>query len=149
MEKQKNIIYSMILVLIMTLIFSGSIFAHDTHDEELVLIEDRPIISPDGKYKAIPVDLSEKDRHYEIINIRTGKKMFMTSAQYETANDVKGGKFSPDSKKFAATYHYGHEREYTWVGVWSIKTGELAKKPIKYKGHIHDINKIPDSIFQK
>jgi hypothetical protein len=32
---------------------------------------------------------------------------------------------SPDSKKIAAAYHYSHEGQYTWVGIWDIESGNL------------------------
>ncbi len=82
--------------------------------------------SPDGKYKAISIALGESGEHYQIKEIGTERIVMTTHAQYETKNDVKAGLFSPDSKKIAAAYHYGHEGEYTWVGIWDIETGNLV-----------------------
>ncbi len=81
--------------------------------------------SPDGKYQADQVAL-ENGEHYQVKEIGTGRIVMTTHAQYETLNDVKAGLFSPDSKKIAAAYHYGHEGGYTWVGIWDIETGSLV-----------------------
>ena len=54
-------------------------------------------------------------------------------------------KFSPDSKKFAAAYHYGHAGNYTWIGIWDITNGKLINTT-KKEGFI---TIIPDDIFQK
>ena len=81
--------------------------------------------SPDGKYKAVR-DASGTGVHYQVKEIKTGLIALTTHAQYETANDVKAGLFSPDSKEIAAAYHYGHEGRYTWVGIWDIEAGNLV-----------------------
>ena len=82
--------------------------------------------SPDDKYQAVRVALGNGDEHYQVKEIGTGRIVMTTHAQYETPNVVKAGLFSPDSKKFAAAYHYGHEGNYTWVGIWDIETGNLV-----------------------
>lgn len=78
--------------------------------------------SPDGRYKAIMLD---DGSGYQVVETKTDSVVLTTTAQYSTYNDVKTGGFSPDSKKFAAVYHYGHEGSYSWIGVWSTETGEL------------------------
>ena len=45
---------------------------------------------------------------------------------------------SSDSKKIAAAYHYGHEGNYTWVGIWDIETGNRVDTKRK-SGWTHDI----------
>ncbi len=80
--------------------------------------------SPDGRYKAKKVGAGA-DIHYQVVEIKTGRIVLTTRAEYDTPNDVKAGGFSSDSKKFAAVYHYGHEGGYTWIGVWNTETGEF------------------------
>src|SRR5690349_15681352 len=80
------------------------------------------LVSPDGRYKAVQVR-GDAGVHYQVTDTKSGQLIFTTKAQYDTPNDVKGGVFSPDSKEFAAIYHYGHEGTYTWIGVWSTQTG--------------------------
>jgi hypothetical protein len=80
--------------------------------------------SPDGRFSATLVR-DGANAHYEVREIETGRLILTTHAQYWTPNDVKAGGFSSDSKKFAAVYHYGHEGEYTWIGVWDTETGEF------------------------
>ena len=82
------------------------------------------IQSPDGRYKAIKVG-GGADVHYRIVELKKGRTILTTTAQYATPNDVKAGGFSPDSKRFAAIYHYEPEGTYTWVGVWSTETGQF------------------------
>ncbi len=101
-------------------------------------------ISPDNKYKAIKIGTA-KNSHYQVIQIITNKVVFTTYAQYTSTNDVKAMKFSPDSKKFAAAYHYGHAGNYTWIGIWDITNGKLINTT-KKEGFI---TIIPDDIFQK
>jgi serine/threonine protein kinase len=79
----------------------------------------RTLLSPDGKYKAATVGYGA-DVHYQMTDISSGKVAFSTYGRYSSANDVKGGAFSPDSKKFAAVYHYD---SYTWIGVWDLSSG--------------------------
>lgn len=81
--------------------------------------------SPDRRYEAMRV-VSGNDAHYQVREIGTGHIAMTTHAQYETPNDVKAGLFSPDSRKIAAAYHYGHEGNYTWIGIWDIETGNLV-----------------------
>lgn len=78
--------------------------------------------SADGNYEAKRVG-SGSNVHYQIRETRTGRVALTTTAEFSTPNDVKAGMFSPDSKLFAAVYHYGHAGGYTWVGVWSLDTG--------------------------
>lgn len=99
----------------------------------------QPIRSPDGKTEAKLVqEPTPKDSHYQVREIATNKIIFTTFAQYSTPNDVKAGLFSPDSKQFAAAYHYGHAGKYTWIGVWSVDTGKLVHLDQK-PGWIYDI----------
>lgn len=54
-------------------------------------------------------------------------------------------KFSPDSKKFVAAYHYSHKGDCTWMVVWEIGTeGFLSsmKKQVFF-------TIIPDDIFKE
>jgi len=83
-------------------------------------------VTPDGKYKAIKV-ANGKDVHYQIIRNQDNSIVFKTNAQYDTPNDVKAATFSSDSKKFAAAYHYSHDGNYTWIGVWDVLSGKLIK----------------------
>lgn len=80
--------------------------------------------TPNGKYEAVQVQ--KNGTHYQVKEVGTGKLGLITSGQFVTANDVKAGLFSPDSKKIAAAYHYGHEGNYTWVGIWDIETHNLV-----------------------
>lgn len=80
--------------------------------------------SANGRYEARATEAGG-DVHYQVIEVKTGRVVLTTHAEYDTPNDVKAGGFSTDSKKFAAAYHYGHEGSYTWIGVWSTETGEL------------------------
>ncbi len=99
--------------------------------------------SKDGKYeaKAIPSVKDAKDVHYEVREIPSGRLVLRTFAQYPTANDVKGGGFSTDSKKFAAAYHYGHDGGYTWIGIWSVETGKLEGPPVRVEGWSSDVTR--------
>lgn len=81
--------------------------------------------SPDGKYEAVRVEL-ENGTHYQVIEIETRRIVLITHAEYETPNNVKAGLFSSDSKRIAAAYHYAHEGNYTWIGIWNIETGNLV-----------------------
>lgn len=76
--------------------------------------------SPDERYEATLVG----DLHYRVKDVQSGKVLLTTHAQYPTANDVKTGAFSADSKRFCATYHYGHRGGYSWIGSWEIETGK-------------------------
>lgn len=79
--------------------------------------------SPDGKYQGVLASLGSSGKHYQIKEVGTGRIVMTTNAQYETENDVKAGLFYSDSRKIAAAYHYSHEGQYTWVGIWDIETG--------------------------
>lgn len=94
------------------------------------LVHAQAVRSPDGKYEA-SIEASESGLHYVVKDISTGRVALTTYAQYPTANDVKVGLFSPDSKQFAAAYHYGHAGNYTWIGIWSVETGKLLRKEQK------------------
>ena len=80
------------------------------------------IFSPDFYYVAVKYG-QMPGVHYLVVDLQESKTLFITSAEYDTPNDVKAGSFSPDSAKFAAVYHYSGPR--TWIGVWDIKTGKL------------------------
>lgn len=99
--------------------------------------------SPDGKYQAIEVR-SGNDVHYQVKEVNTDRVVLTTTAQYRTPNDVKAGMFSPDSKEFAAAYHYSHAGNYTWIGVWSLETGNVVRTERK-NGWTTDIA----SVFKK
>lgn len=94
--------------------------------------------SSDGRYEAgkeevtsypkSPMDRPPmKETSFVVREIGTKRIILCTRPKYETPNDVKYGKFSPDSKKFAGYYHYGSDTKhgYTWIGVWSLETKEL------------------------
>ena len=82
--------------------------------------------SPDGKYQAMQVGAGS-DRHYQVKEVGTDRVVLTTQAQYRTPNDVKAGLFGAEGKEFAAAYHYGHEGSYTWIGIWSLETGQLVR----------------------
>ena len=81
--------------------------------------------SSDGKYEAVRVG-SGDDVHFQVKEVKTGRVVLTTYAQYP-GNKVKAGVFSPDAKEFAAAYHYGHDGNYTWIGIWSLETGKLLR----------------------
>ena len=85
-----------------------------------------PFRSADGKYEASRVGPKD-DLHYEIKDVKSGDVIMKTRAEYPTPNVVKAGAFSPDSKSFAAAYHYSHEGGYTWIGVWKLETRALER----------------------
>lgn len=93
--------------------------------------------SPDGRYQAISLG-DGADIHYQVIEISTRRVLLTTRAQYKTPNDVKTGTFSADSQEFAAAYHYGHEGRYTWIGVWSVSSGQMIREE-KWSGWRTDI----------
>ena len=105
--------------------------------------ESLPILfSPDGRYKAEPVSQND-GLHYQVMENETGRVIFTTKAEF-TGNDVKSAKFSPDSKQFAAAYHYGHPSSYTWTGLWSTESGRFIG-PQKVEGH----TAVSDTAFGK
>jgi hypothetical protein len=78
-------------------------------------------LSPDKKHETVRSGTGN-DVHCEVKEVATGRVVLVTQAEFDTPNDVKAGLFSPDSRQFAAAYHYGHAGGYTWVGVWDIET---------------------------
>jgi hypothetical protein len=82
--------------------------------------------------------------HYQVMDIATGNIVLTTWAQYTSRNNVKAGGFSPDSGKFAAAYHYGHQGSYTWIGVWSTQTGQFLY-PVSKPGYTRSF----DGVFDK
>lgn len=86
--------------------------------------------SQDGKYEATKVRMG-RSVHYQVREIAPNRIVFTTHAQFtDSANDVKAGTFSPDSRKIAAAYHYSHKYVekggYTWLAIWDIQTGALV-----------------------
>jgi hypothetical protein len=67
------------------------------------------------------------DVHYQVKEVATDRIILTTTAQYPTPNDVKTGQFSPDSKEFAAAYHYSHTGKHTWIGIYSLETGQHVR----------------------
>jgi len=102
--------------------------------------------SPDKKYEAKTVR-AKSELHYQVTNLKNEKVVLVTNAKYRSPNDVKAGRFSPDSTQFAAAYHYGHgdKGEHTWVGVWNLKDGEFVQG-VEMDGYLLDI---PASVFRK
>lgn len=100
--------------------------------------------SPDGKYAAT-LTRSDSGTHFQVKEVKGGRVVLTTRAQYPSPNDVKAGKFSADSTKFAAAYHYGHEGQYTWIGVWNLKDGEFIRSA-REEGWT---SQIPSSVFNK
>jgi hypothetical protein len=97
--------------------------------------------SPNGKYEAVRISDERSGVHFQVKEVDGGRVILTTTAQYVTPNDVKAGKFSADSTKIAAAYHYGGP--YTWIGVWSLKTGDLIGAVI-----VKDwVATIPDTAF--
>ncbi|MCI0556982.1 MAG: hypothetical protein MN733_00685 [Nitrososphaera sp.] len=99
--------------------------------------------SPDGRYEARKVG-SGKDAHYQIREVETKRLVLTTHAEFTTPNNVKAASFSPDSKMFAAAYHYGHTGGYTWIGIWDLGSGSLLRAETP-SGWITDIS----SVFKK
>lgn len=100
--------------------------------------------SRDGRYRAQATG-GGPDVHYQVTEITTGRVILTTHAQYSTPNDVKAGCFGPDSKRFAAAYHYSHDGNYTWIGVWSTDTGAFLYSE-RESGWIQTI---PPRVFDK
>ena len=100
--------------------------------------------SPDGKYGATKIS-HKGGIHWKVGETESGRVVFITHGQYPTPNDVKAGRFSSDSTKFAASYHYGHAGNYTWVGIWSLKTEKLirSKRLSGWK------TAVPNSVFEE
>jgi hypothetical protein len=94
--------------------------------------------SPNGQYRVAQVG-GGKNIHYQIKEVKTGRILLTTHAQYNTPNDVKVGVFSPDLQEFAAAYHYGHDKRYTWIGIWDIQTGNFLREE-RQKGWSRNIS---------
>ncbi len=96
--------------------------------------------SSNGKYEATLKVRTHDDVHYQVKERSTGRKILTTRPQYRgTPNDVKAGMFSPDSQFFAAAYHYSHDGDYTWIGIWNVRTRSLIKSK-KRSGWTKDIS---------
>lgn len=96
--------------------------------------------SSDGRYDAVVVQgRSPRDLHYQVREVKTGRVLLTTRAQYESENDVKAGAFSADSKMFCAAYHYGHRGKYTWIGTWEIERG---REPVRDREESEWLRKI-------
>ena len=74
-------------------------------------------------------------------DVSANRTVVRTFAEFPTPNDVKAGLFSPDSKEFAAAYHYSHDGNYTWVGIWDLETGKLSRK-VRLEGWIRDLSPV-------
>jgi len=82
--------------------------------------------SPNKKYEAVYIS-TETGKHYKVIDSISKQVYFITYAEFSTSNDAKAGYFSDDSTQFATAYHYGHKGNYTWIGIWDIKTGKFLR----------------------
>ena len=82
--------------------------------------------------------------HYQVIDTTNGRVVLTTKAQFPTRNDVKSGQFNSDFTQFAALYHYGHDGNYSWIGVWSTATGEHLHH-VKRQGHTTSL----ETVFNK
>ncbi len=101
--------------------------------------------SSDGKYVAEKTR-GESGIHFRIKEVKGSRVVLTTHAQFPSPNDVKVGRFSPDSPTlFAAAYHYGHEGKYTWIGVWNLKDGDLVWA-VEVKEWV---SRIPNSVFDE
>lgn len=96
------------------------------------------IVSPDGKYEAIPVG-DYPDVHYQVREKSSGARLFTTRARYRTPNDVKAGIFLFDSRLFAAAYHYGHDGGFTWIGIWDMEKKYRIQSRRK-SGYVRDLS---------
>jgi hypothetical protein len=84
-------------------------------------VEGQTITSPDKRYRAEEVRTNGK--HYQIVEVASGRVVLTTAAQFASPNDVKHGEFgkSPGGEiRFAACYHYDHAGRYTWIGIWAL-----------------------------
>lgn len=96
--------------------------------------------SPDLRYEAMRVG-SGKDLHYVVRDVSTNRTVVRTFAEFPTANDVKAGFFSSDSKEFAAAYHYSHDGNYTWVGIWDLQSGKLSRT-VRIESFVRDLSSV-------
>jgi hypothetical protein len=100
--------------------------------------------SPDGRYELVEVRGEAGGIHYQAKTVQDGKVILTTHGEYSTPNDVKAGTFSADSTKVAAAYHYGHAGNYTWIGVWDLRTRKFVRS-VRLEGWT---TSIPDSVFE-
>lgn len=101
--------------------------------------------SPDGRFQAQYTSTDNKSTVYEVTEIETGKLILTTYSEYpDTSNDVKAAIFSTDSKKFAVAYHYSHQGNYTWVGIWSTETGEFLYSK-QLEGFVTNLDNVFDN----
>lgn len=93
---------------------------------------------PNNIYGAVRVqDFGE---HYQVRDKASNAVIFTTEAQFQDNNDVKTCVFSGDGGRFAAAYHYASDTGgYTWVGVWSIASGNKVDETI-IEGWQYDIS---------
>lgn len=97
------------------------------------------VSSADGNYRASAIFVGGRGDNMHFRVCSRSNICFTTMAQYDTPNDVKAGLFSPDSKYFAAAYHYGHKGSYTWIGIWSLPDGRLTNS-VQQSGWIRDLS---------
>ena len=121
-------ILSMLAMISIVLFSTQSILAQPT------------VESPDRKYEATRVG-SDRELRYVVRDVSANRTVVRTFAEFPTPNDVKAGLFSPDSKEFAAAYHYSHDGNYTWVGIWDLETGKLSRK-VRLEGWIRDLSPV-------
>lgn len=132
-KRLADISYAMAFFIVLSLISISSVSA-----------QPESISSADGRYEARIVIKGPRDIHYKVVEIETNREVLTTFAKFSTPNDVKAGLFSPDLRKFAAAYHYGHEGPQTWIGVWNLETGRLERKEMM-EGWVRDISSIFDN----
>jgi hypothetical protein len=137
MEKNRKLEVKVIISFLMTTCLAGTIVGCRSLSAE-------EIHSKDGKYSAQKVKDEKGGIHFQVIEVDGGRVVITTHAEYTSPNDVKAGKFSTDSTKFAAAYHYGHAGNYTWVGVWDLNTGKFVRS-VRLSGWV---NIIPNSVFE-
>lgn len=85
------------------------------------------ILSPDGRFVA-QVKATSTGSHYVISDVASGRELFTTRAQFDTANSVEGGEFSGDSRNFGAFYPYSHADYAMWAGIWDVQRGERTEE---------------------
>lgn len=126
-------------VLVMVFLASTSLAREYGPSPEL-----RFLTSPNGQYNAsaAPYTGQPTNVHYRIASSDGSNRVYFdTHAQYKTPNDVKAGIFSPDSRLFAAAYHYGHQGNYTWIGIWDVHSGSLVRSETR-QGWVRDISRV-------
>lgn len=82
------------------------------------------LYSPDRRYGAAIVRTAT-GTHYQVDDLTNGTAVLTTRAQHTTFNDIKSSGFC-DASRFAAVYHYGHAGNYSWIGVFSLQSGQLV-----------------------